>query len=148
MAFTISNKKKEIDSANAAKHNFRMTLDRVSLIQVVGDELSNTYKQVIGGYLFDNINTRETIKFKAIGDFTFVVANTGSNEFSPPLKIKVVEEKPISLLINDDGFLPKIVQIEEGTLLKWSWSKLAFPHSIYQAEYCDAHCGLFRVSKK
>jgi len=37
---------------------------------------------------------------------------------------------------------------DEGTSIKWSWNKLSLPHSIYEAEYCDTHGGLYRTSQE
>ena len=38
--------------------------------------------------------------------------------------------------------------LEENSTIKWSWSQLAYPHSIYEAEYCDAHNGIFRITRE
>ena len=40
------------------------------------------------------------------------------------------------------------IYIDEGSTLRWSWNKLSQAHSIYEAEYCDAHTGLFQTSKE
>jgi hypothetical protein len=117
-------------------------------MQVITDD-SNNFRPVIGGYVFENIDTRVTIKFKATGEFLFIATNNNSSDsFSDPIRITVTEEQPIPLLVNDDGFMPKVIQVDEGASVKWSWSKSTIPHSIYEAKYCDAECGLVRNPKK
>ena len=121
-------------------------IEQLSLVQVVNDDIEGKYRPVINGYESGLLNNKYVIKFKLIGEYLFKLQN---HPKSPPLaRIKVIEEQPISLAITDDGFLPKIIRIDEGTSLKWSWNKLSLPHSIYEAEYCDSHGGLYRTSKE
>ncbi len=150
MAFSISTKKKtgEEEEKSGSKSSYKLELTNVTLMQVVSDDFDNSYRPVIGGYQFANMDSRQVIKFKAVGQYMFVAHNTDSSNFCPPIRIKVLDEQPIALLVNDDGFLPKVIRIDEGSTLKWSWTKLAYPHSIYESEYCDEHCSLFRTSKK
>ena len=37
---------------------------------------------------------------------------------------------------------------DEGTSVKWEWKNLAAPHSIYEADYCDSHGGIYRTSNE
>ena len=156
MAFSINAKKSSKEEANKAaveedksKNKFSLDLNSgVSLLQVVPDDADGSFRPVIGGYKYDQIDGRVIVKFKAVGQYTFIVMNTDQTNYSPPIRVSVELEQPWQLLITDEGFMPKIIRIDEGTTLKWSWSKLASPHSVYEAEYCDAHCGLYRLPKK
>ncbi len=64
------------------------------------------------------------------------------------MKMTVAEDVPLTFLITENGFMPRIIRIEEHTTVKWQWSNLKFPHSIYEAEYCDSHNGIFRTTKE
>lgn len=150
MAFSVSNKK-STDPTDDKKAQFSMPLGNVSLQQVVEDvdEESGSYRPVIGGYQCKNVTSRVTIKFKVAGEYMFVAASgDNSSQYSPPIKIIVVEEQPVSLLVNEEGFLPKIIRVEEGTSIQWSWAKLSAPLSIHEAEYCDTHGTLVQSSKR
>ena len=93
-------------------------IEQLSLVQVVNDDIEGKYRPVINGYESGLLNNKYVIKFKLIGEYLFKLQN---HPKSPPLaRIKVIEEQPISLAITDDGFLPKIIRIDEGTSLKWS----------------------------
>jgi hypothetical protein len=156
VAFSISTKKakpgaenSDEEGDNKTKAAYRLDLDKkITIMQVVRDDVDHTYRQAVGGHKFVDMDSRVIVKFRAVGQYTFVAFNTETSNYSPPLRVQVLEEQPISLLINDDGFLPKIIRVEEGSTLKWTWNKLAYPHSIYEAEYCDEHLSLFRTSKK
>ena len=64
------------------------------------------------------------------------------------MKMTVAEDVPLTFLITENGFMPRIIRIEEHTTVKWQWSNLKFPHSIYEAEYCESHNGIFRTTKE
>ena len=122
------------------------SLESVQLVQVVPEDGDGKCRPVIGGYESSNLNEKYTITLKHVGEYLFKLLNHPANP--PMLRITVVPEQPTSILITDDGFMPKIIQIDEGTSIKWVWTKLAIAHSIYQAEYCDTHHGLYRTSKE
>ena len=85
------------------------SLEQLSLVQVVNDDIEGKYRPVINGYESGLLNNKYVIKFKLIGEYLFKLQN---HPKSPPLaRIKVIEEQPISLAITDDGFLPKIIRI-------------------------------------
>lgn len=81
----------------------------MSIVQVVNDDIEGKYRPVINGYESGLLNSKYVIKFKLIGEYMFKLQN---HPKSPPLlRIKVIEEQPISLVITDDGFLPKTIRI-------------------------------------
>ena len=140
----------------------------IVIVQIVCDEIDNVNRVVVGGYRSKPNSDRLSVKFKLPGDYTFKLYNHAEN---PPIcKIKITEEPPLTFLINDNGFLPRIIRVgknyrkrilfnkyaplftmfitEENTTIRWQWSKVSFPHSIYEAEYCDAHTGIYRTTRE
>jgi hypothetical protein len=86
------------------------------------------------------------VKFKLAGSYYFKLINHPKDP--PIMKMTVAEDVPLTFLITENGFMPRIIRIEEHTTVKWQWSNLKFPHSIYEAEYCDSHNGIFRTTKE
>lgn len=84
--------------------------EEVYIIEVLGDEvIDGKYRTVIGGNVSDRSPDRFTVKFKLRGEYYFKLVNHPKN---PPLcKIKVVEEIPLSFLITEEGFLPRVIRI-------------------------------------
>ena len=149
------------------------SLEECSIVQVINsDESGHVYKPVVGGYKFTRIGDEKVlVKFKLAGDYWFKLTNHPSTQNLPLLKVSVVPEEPLNLIITDEGFLPKIIRIgllikqyifsffkslnyyhkqklDEGSSLRWTWNRLSHPHSIYEAEYCDGHIGIFQSSKE
>lgn len=134
-----------MDEDTRAK-SYKLT-DDVFVLQVIADEAEGKFRPVVGGFQSGqlNANTRYVVQFRLVGEFLFKLVNHPSN---PVLKVKVLQEQPTTVVITDDGFVPKIVKIDEGHSVRWSWSGLSIPHTIYEAEYCDPHSGLYRTSRE
>jgi hypothetical protein len=134
-------------SASNENNDIVINWNEVFIIEVIGDDpVDGKYRPVNGGFQSDKSPDRFIVKFKLSGDYYFKMANNPKN---PPLcKIRVIEEQPLNFLITEEGFLPRIIRIEENCSLKWSWTKLSYPHSIYEAEYCEAHNGIVRTSRE
>ena len=91
--------------------------NEVYIIEVVGDEaIDGKYRPVCGGNQSDRSPDRFNVKFKLAGDYYFKLVNHPKN---PPLcKIRVTEEQPLSFLITEEGFLPRIIRIGKLLSLK------------------------------
>lgn len=89
------------------------------MLQVVNDEAEGKYRPVIGGYENSKLSSRCIFKFKLSGEYLFKLVNHPRNP--PLLKVKVLPEQPLNIIITDDGFLPRIVQI--GIFLKFNLDK-------------------------
>ena len=73
--------------------------DEIAIVQIINDEVEGQYRPVIGGYHSENMSEKFTVRFKLVGDYYFKLINHPNN---PGIcKIKIVEEKPLSLLITD-----------------------------------------------
>lgn len=94
---------------NESELNGKVNLDDVGLMQVIIDDADHKYRTVVGGYNFEKIEQREIVKFKTAGEYYFKLQNHPLNP--PPVKIIVQNEQPVTLLITDDGFLPRILNI-------------------------------------
>ena len=104
--FLVDKRKSQSNENNDVVVNW----DELFIIEVCGDEvIDGKYRPVIGGYQSDKSPDRFLVKFKLTGDYYFKLANHPKN---PSLcKIKVVEEQPLSFLITEEGFLPRIIRI-------------------------------------
>ena len=104
----VTNKSDELsDSKNIDDDEF--SVESASIIQVVMDDMEGKFRPVINGYKPERMNNKAIIKFRITGEYLFQLEDHPKNP--PPVKIKVVEEQPLSLMISDDGFLPRIVRI-------------------------------------
>ena len=52
-----------------------------------------------------------------------------------PLTIEVYPRKDIESTLTDEGFEPKIIRVDEGNSVRWSWSGCEQPHSIQEANF-------------
>ena len=132
------------EADDARLKDYKLT-DDVFVLQVIADETEGKFRPVVGGFQSGQLTTRYIVQFRLIGEFLFKLVNHPAN---PVLKVKVLAEQPTTIVITDDGFVPKIVKIDEGHSVRWSWSGLSIPHTIYEAEYCDPHSGLYRTSRE
>lgn len=79
---------------------------------MVYDDTGEKLRPVVGGYLFENIVAKIPIKFRTIGEFLFSLKDHPNSP--SPCKVKVVEERPINVILGEDGFNPKSIKI--GTI--------------------------------
>lgn len=84
-------------------------LEKASILQVVHDEIDNKYFPVINGYETGPLSSNYTIRFKLKGIYLFKLVNHPNNP--PPIKIKVLDEKPLLVNVTEEGFFPRIVRI-------------------------------------
>jgi plastocyanin len=120
--------------------------DAIDIVQVISSDIDGQYRPVVGGYRNQDGHNRLSAKFKLAGDYFFKLLNHPKN---PPIcKVTIKEEDTLTFIITDNGFMPRVIRIEEHTTIKWQWSQVSFPHSIYEAEYCASHNGLFRTTKE
>ena len=99
----------DVPNENVGPDELVDAIEQLSIVQVVNDDIEGKYRPVINGYESGLLNMKYVIKFKLVGEYLFKLQN---HPKSPPLcRIKVVEEQPISLVITDDGFLPKTIRI-------------------------------------
>lgn len=57
--------------------------------------------------------------------------------------LNVVVKRRVDLLadVNDDGFNPKIIYIDQGHSIKWQWKQCTVPHSVQEVKYViDRSC--------
>ena len=43
--------------------------------------------------------------------------------------------KDVEVTLSDEGFSPKIVRIDEGNTVEWSWKNCSVAHSIFEMRY-------------
>ncbi len=104
-----ANKKSSTNKDEPGDVQTEVSLDKVYVTQVINDDAEGKYRQVMRGYQSGPLTSKYTIKFKAMGDYIFKLQNHPKNP--PVMKIKVVEEQPISVVITDEGFVPRIIRI-------------------------------------
>ncbi|CAF0781764.1 unnamed protein product [Brachionus calyciflorus] len=131
--------------SNSKKKTENFSYENIGLVQVVPDDNGENFRPVVGGYIFEQLDAKITLKFKVIGEFLFKLKNHPSNP--APCKVKVVHEVPLNASIADDGFHPKIIKIDEGQSIKWSWSKLSVPITIFESSVCESHYELQKKTK-
>ncbi|RNA39086.1 hypothetical protein BpHYR1_016858, partial [Brachionus plicatilis] len=127
------------------KSSEHLSFEKIGLIQVVNDDSGNNLHPVVGGYHYESVDTKIAIKFRIIGEFLFKLIDHPSNYVT--CKIKVFEERPLNVIIGEEGFQPKSLKIDEGTSIRWSWSKLPVPHTIFESSVCESHYALERKSQ-
>lgn len=42
---------------------------------------------------------------------------------------------PLRAEVTDEGFNPKIIAIEQGDTVEWSWKDCSVPHSVQEVNY-------------
>ena len=87
--------------------NYKLT-DDVFVLQVIPDETEGKFRPVVGGFQSGPLTTKYVVQFKLVGEFLFKLVN---HPLNPVLKVKVLQEQPTTIVITDDGFVPKIVKI-------------------------------------
>lgn len=52
-----------------------------------------------------------------------------------PLIVEVFERKDVEAELNDQGFAPKIIRVDESSGVIWRWSGCSLPHTVTEARY-------------
>lgn len=52
-----------------------------------------------------------------------------------PLTVIVKRRLPLRASVTDKGFQPKIIAIDQGDTIEWSWKECTVPHSIQEVNY-------------
>ena len=52
-----------------------------------------------------------------------------------PLTLEVFQRKDVTAKVDDNGFSPKLIRIDEGNAVQWQWSGCAIQHSVKEAQY-------------
>ena len=119
-----------------------------SIYQVIEDDSKGKYRTVVGGIDSGKPLTKAKfeVTFKSTGIYKFKIKNHPKDP--EPIVITVTEEEPVLVNVTDDGFFPRLIHIEEFTTIKWEWKFCKVPHSIYEANHCEEHEGLYRTSKE
>jgi len=120
--------------------------DPIDILQVVSSDVEGQFRPVVGGYRNQPGQNRLSAKFKLPGDYFFKLLN--HPEDPPVCRVIVKEEDVLTFLITDNGFMPRVIRIEEHTTIKWQWSQLSFPHSIYEADYDISKNEILRTTKE
>ena len=94
--------------------HFNYNQEEVFIIHNTKDNEGN-YRQVVGGLHSERFTDRHLVRFKTVGEYYFQLEN---HPKKPPIcKIRVEEEQPLCFLINEDGFVPRIIRIGKSIIL-------------------------------
>ena len=52
-----------------------------------------------------------------------------------PLTIEVFARKSVQCQVSDDGFSPRMVRLDEGNRVDWSWSSCSVGHTVTELVY-------------
>ncbi|ELT90741.1 hypothetical protein CAPTEDRAFT_219540 [Capitella teleta] len=91
------------------------------------------YKPVVGGYNSGPLQLKGFFEqqFNMRGEFKFVSAGLRVT----PLTVEVFERKDIKCNVSDAGFEPKIIRVDEGNFVHWSWAQCSVPRSVIEMKY-------------
>lgn len=76
-----------------------------------------------------------------IADNITATFSDGIKRKTTPLKVTVSPRPHYDVKITDNGFQMKIITIDEGNTINFTWRDCGIPHSIIPLEFCDQHCG-------
>lgn len=63
-----------------------------------------------------------------------------------PLMVKVRRRTDLTVEVTDEGFMPTIMYIDQGTSVKWSWKQTVVPHTVTEMTYVEEKGCLCRHS--
>jgi len=66
--------------------------------------------------------------------FSYVACCSGGLRCTP-VTVIVDPKKDIEAELNDKGFKPPVIRIDEGTAIQWKWSGCEVTHTINEATY-------------
>ncbi len=52
-----------------------------------------------------------------------------------PLTVEVHQRKDIEADVDDNGFQPRIIRIDEGNSVMWRWGECSIPHQVREVKY-------------
>jgi plastocyanin len=67
--------------------------------------------------------------------FLCVVCPSSGGHRITPLTVIVDPRKDVEVEVSDAGFKPKIIRLDEGNAINWSWNECERPHSITEAVF-------------
>uniref|UniRef100_A0A1I8IHZ5 PKD domain-containing protein n=1 Tax=Macrostomum lignano TaxID=282301 RepID=A0A1I8IHZ5_9PLAT len=113
-----------------------------NVTQVVHD--GDQFRPVPGGIHSGALSNKGSFEYQFTlpGEYKFVSAGIRCT----PLTVTVGDRKEIFAKLEDDGFAPRVLHLEVGESVKWSWTHCTVPHLVQQATYCAVHGGLKKLS--
>ena len=75
---------------------------------------------------------------------TLCVFNSAGKRVNP-LTVLVDPRKDVEVIVSDEGFKPKVVRIDEGNAINWSWFECGRTHSVMEATFSHSTGKLHRV---
>ncbi|KAL3853216.1 hypothetical protein ACJMK2_016773 [Sinanodonta woodiana] len=111
--------------------------DSLEVVQVIHD--GEKLRPVIGGFSGSySINKGQYEQFFGLeGEYKFAIAGIRST----PLAVTVKRSKDLPAEITDDGFIPDVIDIEEGQSIRWQWNNCSVPHSVQELKFCQDKAG-------
>ncbi|XP_048739977.2 uncharacterized protein LOC125654190 isoform X5 [Ostrea edulis] len=109
----------------------RKTLE---IVQVIHD--GDSLRPVIGGFSSKESKVKDKEdnyiqQFNLEGEYKFAVSKIRCT----PLTVIVRRRLPLRAEVTDEGFNPKIIAIEQGDTVEWSWKDCSVPHSVQEVNY-------------
>ena len=52
-----------------------------------------------------------------------------------PLLVRVRRKTDLLAEVTDDGFMPDIIYIDQGTSVRWTWKQTSVPHTVSEVNY-------------
>ena len=52
-----------------------------------------------------------------------------------PLLVRVRRKTDLLAEVTDDGFMPDIIYIDQGTSIRWTWRQTSVPHTVSEVNY-------------
>ncbi|KAK3579080.1 hypothetical protein CHS0354_029940 [Potamilus streckersoni] len=106
--------------------------DSLEVVQVIHD--GEKLRPVIGGFSGTcSINKGQYEQFFGLeGEYKFAIAGIRST----PLTVTVKRSKDLLAKITDDGFIPDVIDLEEGQSIRWQWNDCSVPHSVQELKFC------------
>ncbi|XP_025107507.1 uncharacterized protein LOC112572161 isoform X5 [Pomacea canaliculata] len=120
----------------------RSCSNNVTILQVIhdGEEL----RPVIGGFqaALDDQQGVFQQQLNLEGDYKFALSGIRCT----PLMVKVRRRTDLTVEVTDEGFMPTIMYIDQGTSVKWSWKQTVVPHTVTEMTYVEEKGCLCRHS--
>nr|XP_034305803.1 uncharacterized protein LOC105321045 isoform X1 [Crassostrea gigas] len=106
----------------------------VEIVQVIHD--GDSLRPVIGGFGSKDSKVKDKEdnyiqQFNLEGEYKFAVDKVRCT----PLTVIVKRRLPLRASVTDKGFQPKIIAIDQGDTIEWSWKECTVPHSIQEVNY-------------